>query len=198
MDMGHVGKLCYLMLPVILGGIFNMVLVKLPILESLKTPMDRHLVLADGKRLWGDNKTWKGFWGMMALTSLFMAIFHGLYLHSDWARSVSLIQYSQFPHLGYSLFWGAVWGFGYVLFELPNSFIKRRIDINPGKQGRGLTGKMFTIIDQADSVIGCSLFMLLFYRPSWTDLIVIILLATGFHYVINILLYLVGLKKQAG
>jgi len=29
---------------------------------------------------------------------------------------------------------GFALGFAYVLFELPNSFIKRRLDIAPGKQ----------------------------------------------------------------
>lgn len=198
MDLAHVGKLCYLMLPVILGGIFNMVLVKLPVLEGLKTPMDRGRIMADGRRLWGDNKTWKGFLGMIVLTAFFMACFHMLYRSSDWARSVSLIPYGSFPNLGYSLFWGAVWGFGYVLFELPNSYVKRRINIDPGKKGGGVAGKVFTVVDQADSVIGCVIFLMLFYRPTLIDALVIVVLATLFHYVINILLYLVGLKKQAG
>ncbi len=198
MELGHIGKLSYLMLPVILAGIFNMVLVKMPILDTLKTPMDRGLVLPDGKRLWGDNKTWKGFLGMIVLTSFWMIIFDMIYHQSSWAKEVSLIPYSEFHFPFSAWFYGALWGLGYVLFELPNSYIKRRIDIHPGKQGSGLIGKLFTVIDQSDSVVGCVLFMLVFYVPSLIDAIMIIVLATAFHYVINILLFYVGLKKQAG
>ena len=192
------GKLCYLMLPVILAGIFNMVFVKLPVLDSLKIPMDGGKILSDGKRLWGDHKTWKGFFGMIVLTALFMFMFDVLYRHVEWARTLSLIPYGEFPNPVFSFIWGAIWGFGYVFFELPNSYIKRRIDISPGKQGSGIIGKVFTVIDQTDSVIGCVIFMMVFYVPAFKDAIAIIILATLFHYIINILLYLVGLKKQAG
>lgn len=198
MDSGHIGKLVYLMLPVILAGIFNMVLVKLPVLENFKTPMDRGKVLPDGKRLFGDHKTWKGFWGMVVLTSLFMGLFGIIYDHFIWAKNVSLVPYDEFSFPFNAWFYGAVWGFGYVLFELPNSYIKRRIDIQPGKQGSGAIGKMFTVVDQADSVFGCLIFMLPFYVPSLRDAILMLVMATVFHYILNILLYLVGLKKQAG
>ena len=47
----------------------------------------------------------------------------------------------------------AVLGLGYVLGELPNSFAKRRVKIQPGKTIGGVLGALFFVLDQADSVI---------------------------------------------
>lgn len=198
MSLFYVFKLFYLILPIILGGVFNMILVKLPLLESLKTPMDRGLVLKDGKRLFGDNKTWKGFAGMIIVTSIWMGIFGILYEHFSWARELSIIPYGEFEIPLNEWFYGAFWGLGYVLFELPNSYIKRRFEIAPGEQAKGLWGFFFGFLDQSDSVIGCLIFMLVFFVPTPLEALVLFILGTGFHYFVNLLLYLVGLKSQAG
>ena len=52
---------------VIIAGVLNMIFVKLPIFSGLSKTIDRGRCLSDGKRLFGDNKTWKGFLGMVAL-----------------------------------------------------------------------------------------------------------------------------------
>ena len=194
--MSNIGELIYLVLPVIVGGILNMVFVKAPFLDNLKTPMDNGRILRDGKRLLGDNKTWKGFWGMIILTSLSMLLFQTLAIGFDWANELSLFPFRNwfFPIDG--LLYGAIWGFAYVLAELPNSYIKRRIDIAPGTNSTGFKGKLFLLIDQADSVIGCVLFMPLFFTPTFIDAIAVIVIATALHLMINFLLYLVGLKNQ--
>lgn len=198
MDLEHVFKLFYLILPIMMGGIFNMILIKIPVLEGLKTPMDKGKILSDGKRVFGDNKTWKGFFGMIVTTAIWMAVFGMFYDNFAWAGQWSLIPFDKFHFPLNEWFYGAFWGLGYVLFELPNSYIKRRIDISPGEQGKGLSGYFFTFFDQSDSVIGCMLFMLVFFIPTPMEAVIIFLLGTGFHYAVNILLYLVGLKSQAG
>ena len=174
-----------------------MVFVRLPVLDFMKRPMDRGLVCRDGKRLFGANKTWKGFFGMIFLTALWMWIF-GL-IDSTFSRvhGISLFRYEDFSTAEEWLY-GAIWGFGYVLFELPNSFIKRRIGIPPGKNRAGLMGNLFKFIDQADSVLGCMILMLIFYVPSISDAAAIFIIGVAIHYLINILLYMAGLKQQAG
>ena len=194
--MNHIGELLYLVLPVVVAGILNMVFVKAPFLESLKIPMDKGRKLNDGNRLFGENKTWKGFLGMIVLTAFVMLFFQWLALSFEWANSVSLFPYRdwQFPLEG--AFYGSIMGLAYVLAELPNSYIKRRIDISPGTNASGLKGKVFLIVDQADSVFGCVLFMPIFYVPSILDAVTIVVLATCLHLLVNFLLYLVGLKNQ--
>ncbi len=187
----------YTLLPVVMAGICNMILVKLPVLGFLKTPMDNEAVCADGKRLFGANKTWKGFWGMVFFTGFWMWVFGTLDNTFSWAQGLSLIDYHHFSAVQ-ELFYGFLWGLGYVLFELPNSYVKRRIDIPPGENRTGFTGHLFKFIDQADSVLGCMIFMLFFYIPTPLEAAALFVAGVIIHYLINILLFLVGLKNQAG
>jgi len=166
-----VGRIYWLMLPAILGGICNMVWMKLPVLKSLQKPMDRGKKLKDGRRVFGDNKTWKGFLGMIVFTAAFAGLF------------------GVFPLWG-----GALLGFAYVLAELPNSFIKRRMGVTPGKSG----GFVQTFFDQTDSVIGYVLFLPIVYPATWQEIAGILVLAPITHYIANVLLYFAGLKKQKG
>ena len=195
--MSSIVRITYTLLPVILAGICNMVLVKLPILSCLSRPMDGGAVRPDGKRLLGANKTWKGFWGMVFFTGFWMWIFGVLDNTFSWAEGLSLITYHEFS-AAQEWFYGCLWGLGYVLFELPNSYAKRRIDIPPGENKAGFTGNLFKFIDQADSVLGCMVFMLFFYIPGPADAAAIFVIGVAIHYLINILLFLIGLKKQAG
>ena len=190
-------KVVYTISPIILAGISNMIFVKAPFLNGLRKPMDRGVVLWDQKRLFGDNKTWKGFLGMIVLTGFWMWILGQLDAHFKWARDLNLIDLSRFSHIEQWLY-GGLWGLGYVLFELPNSFIKRRIDIPPGKNVSGMVGHFFKFIDQADSVLGCLIFMLFFFKPTLEQAFLIFAVGVAIHFAVNIALYLVGLKNQPG
>jgi CDP-diglyceride synthetase len=191
-------RIPFLLLPVILAGISNMVFVKLPVLGFLRKPMDGGKVLKDGGRLFGDNKTWKGFLGMIVLTSLWMGVVGLLCRSLDWADRASLVRYREFVFPYSEWFYGALWGLGYVLFELPNSFMKRRLRIEPGKNKEGRLKFLFMFIDQADSAVGIVVFLFLFRRPSLLEVVLIFVIGSGLHYVINVLLYLARLKKQMG
>ena len=59
-----VAQLAYLCVLMMFVGVIHMVLIKLPVLNSLLAPVDAGITLKDGKRLFGDNKTWKGFISM--------------------------------------------------------------------------------------------------------------------------------------
>ena len=54
-------KMYVTMFPVILAGILNMLFVKTSLYLRLRRPMDGGRTLWDGRRLFGDNKTWAGF-----------------------------------------------------------------------------------------------------------------------------------------
>ncbi len=175
-----------------------MIFVKLNILNFLKRPIDNNYILKDGERLLGANKTWKGFLGMVFLTAFFMWLIVFLVRHNIINQSYLLYNYKTFGFLFAELFYGAFWGTGYVLFELPNSFIKRRLQIPAGENVAGFKGLFFKFLDQADSVVGCIIFMFLFYRPDWRTIFLIFILGAIVHYIINLFLFLVRLKKQAG
>lgn len=191
-------QLTYFLLPVILGGICNMLYLRLPWVQRWNAPMDGGRLDRDGKRLLGDHKTWQGFFGMIVLTALWMTFFVFIDSRFDWAHRLAVVNYRPWRFPLQALMNGGLLGFGYVLLELPNSYIKRRIDIAPGKNARGGIGLLFLFLDQADSVAGCLLLMLVFFRPRPAEVLTIFIIGVGIHYIVNILLYMVGLKKQAG
>jgi CDP-diglyceride synthetase len=185
------------MSPLIFAGVANMIWVKSPLFNSLKLPIDGGCNYKDGKRLFGDNKTWKGFFGMTVLTTLFTLPFALFERYSQSAQWHSLLDYGSrsWPYGG--LLMGSMLGLAYVVAELPNSFIKRRLDIGPGENARGLFGIVFTVVDQADSVFGVALTIILMTPITLMQVFIFIVVGTTAHLLINILLYAVGLKKQA-
>jgi CDP-diglyceride synthetase len=195
--MSSLATLCLILLPVVLGGVLNMVWVKLPLMKALKIPIDAGKTMKDGHRLFGDNKTWKGFIGMILFTSLSAGFLLTVFGSAYDNLTIGIVPYGA-DFLGASYVYGAILGLFYVLFELPNSYIKRRINIQPGTNGSGIAGKLFTVVDQADSVIGCAVALLLFSRINLIDFWALIIIGTVAHYVINILLYFGRLKSQAG
>jgi hypothetical protein len=196
--MSPLSVLLFTLAPIILAGISNMVLIKLPVAQGLHRPMDGGRKLADGKRLLGDHKTWKGFWGMVVMGAWWLGLTGLVVRLAPSLGNYSLIAFDEFTSLLSPWLFGGLWGLAYVLAELPNSYVKRRINIDPGEQGSGRLGFTFAFIDQADSVLGCLLVMPLFSRITWLDAVALFLLATALHYVFNILLFYAGLKGNRG
>lgn len=183
--------LCAL-LPVIPGGIVNMMFVKLPLLKSWSAPMDSGLVLKDGERLFGKNKTWKGLAGMVVFTAL-CAVALRIYPKAGRAFQPEF----DLAAIARYAFYGALLGAAYILAELPNSFFKRRLDVPPGGNIGGIAGLLLTILDQADSVIGGAIVIACFTQVTVAQFWLLVLVASAVHYAINVLLYLVRLKGQA-
>lgn len=132
----------YLQVPVVVGGILHMVVVKRNYLSSLVIPIH--------KGLFGANKTWRGMVVVPALTAfgglcmwplewLMMQVF-GVSLLSQW--NLALL--------------GLIAGIGYVLAELPNSFFKRRIGIQAGEVPEDKK-YWFIALDQLDSAFGVAI-----------------------------------------
>ena len=193
----YVASLFYLMLPIVLAGVCNMVYVKLPVHHFLRAPIDGGRVLKDGKRLFGDNKTWKGFLGMVAFGAFWFSLQAALFPAFPWARRLSLVPFGSLPWPFLPPLCGCLWGLGYVLFELPNSFMKRRLGIQPGTNLKGPKGLLFSVIDQADSVIGCFAALYVFYRYDPLTGLFLLFIGVAVHYTVNVGLYFAKLKKQA-
>jgi CDP-diglyceride synthetase len=196
--MSTLPQLLFLIAILVCAGAMNMVFVKAPLLSSLSRPMDRGIRFRDGKRFLGDNKTWKGFVGMIAITAICLAATGWLATNFPIFQQLSLIPFHEFESPLNAWFFGALWGLAYVLAELPNSFLKRRIDIAPGENARGVKGFFFLVLDQADSVIGCVVVLPLFSSITWLDAIVLIVLGSLIHYLTNLGLFAARLKQQAG
>lgn len=184
------------LMSMILTGVLNMIFCKLPVLSSLRRPIDAGKVLPDGKRVFGDNKTWKGFIGYMLLGTL-MSLIWGFCCKASPALAGH--NYFYFEHsntIQYNLLIGLLLGTAYALFELPNSFLKRRIGIVPGKTMKGWQKAFFVFLDQADSIFGCVLVLCIFHPlPVWFYFVFVFVGAVT-HIIFNMLLYCANLRKN--
>jgi hypothetical protein len=91
---------------------------------------------------------------------------------------------------------GLAVGFAYVLAELPNSYLKRRLGVPPGASPEH--GRLwFRLCDQIDSVIGCGLIYAWLLDVPMVVLAVCALLAPAIHLVTNLSLHAVGLRREA-
>ncbi len=181
--------------PTILAGIFNMIWVKLPVLNALKKPVDGGHTLGDGRRIFGDNKTWKGIAGYLILNALF-AVLWGLLCSQTDLNRLNLFYISHGNTVPYNLLIGVLLGLGYSLFELPNSFLKRRLDIEPGKTVKGFWKVFFILLDQADSIFGVALVVWLFYDIGILLYLGFVALGAITHLLLNMLLYFAHLRKN--
>lgn len=165
-----------LIFPLVIAGFLHMFLVKKNLLFFLNKPISMHL--------FGKNKTYRGFIAMPVLTYI------GL-LCSQWIPffKVQNLTHVQLLNLGLWL------GLFYALFELPNSWMKRRLNIEPGKTP-DKNKLLFIFIDQADSVAGCLCVYVFFMDLSLMTLGLVILLGPSLHLLVNYLLYMCKLRKE--
>lgn len=176
----HILTALYLSLPLVLSGILHMAVVKFDLLSALKKPLSAPL--------FGANKTLRG-----------LILFPILTVGTTWLvaffepRESSLLlvrlRDGSPTVLGFAL------GLAYVLAELPNSYIKRRLAVKPGMLP-DRNRLVFAMFDQADSAFGCAIaYLLLRPVPTWT-LVCIVLLGPTVHLVVNVSLYCVGLRER--
>ena len=183
------------LVPTIFAGILVMLWCKLPVLKPIAKPIDMGRNFVDGKRIFGDNKTWKGLLGYVLFNVIF-AVIWGLI-----CKNTSLGQYNFFYQqhentLTFNLMIGVILGLGYSLFELPNSFLKRRLDITPGKTVTGFKKVFFVFLDQADSVFGVALAVWLFFPLGIVLYLAYVFVGAATHLLLNMMLYFMHLRKN--
>lgn len=145
-----------------------------------------------GKRIFGDGKSWAGFFGG-ALTGVLIGI-----LQMGIAQLIGLSNYGGFGEtFGRSVGVLFCLAFGALLGDLCGAFIKRRMGLEKGAKA--------PILDQYDFFVGAMLLTALFfpdyiyntYIEGWhiAALIFIIVLTYVIHRVTNIIGYKLGVKN---
>lgn len=183
------------LLSAILAGVMNSIFCHTSLLKVLKIPMDGGKSLGDGNRIFGDNKTWKGFIGYIVLNAVF-AVITGYIFKLTGIESYSFFYVNNANTPLFNLGAGALVGFFYALFELPNSFLKRRLGIVPGKTINGFKKWFFVFLDQADSIFGICLVIWFFYPLGIGLYLLYVLVGAGTHIILNMLLYFAGVRKN--
>jgi len=147
--MNELLKVSWLLSPLLVGLAFHGLCIKFNWLGSLGYPLDNGRTFR-GKRIFGDNKTWRGIVAVGLGTAAGFG-FQAAFLHSLIKdRKFELVQYSS----GRAIVLGFAVGVAAMLSELPNSFIKRQAGVAPGAAGMGVAGLLFYFLDQIDLLIG--------------------------------------------
>lgn len=190
-----VGNIYITMMPLIFAGIFNMIFTKTNLYKKNKFPIDFGRNFVDGKRLFGDNKTYIGFVSMIMFCLIFQVIWGIICCKFEFENFNELyLIYSNTIH--FNILVGLLFGFTYMICELPNSFIKRRINIVPGKTDKGLKGVIFFVIDQIDSLIGVFFVLMLLNGMSFSRYLLYLLVGAVTHILINLLLYGLRIRRN--
>jgi hypothetical protein len=184
----------WLALPVICGGLLHVAAMKLGVFSPLaRVPIDGGLTFR-GRRVLGDNKTLRGALFIIAATAACAAAQRSLELHAGWARDLSLIVHDV-PN---AAAWGALLGTGYLLGELPNSFLKRQLDIAPGGAGGGWLGPLFWVMDQVDSLAGVLIVMPILWTPPIAVVLMLVGVTLTVHPAVALIMVMLGLKQRVG
>jgi CDP-diacylglycerol--serine O-phosphatidyltransferase len=177
--MSHAITALWLMLPTVVSGVVHMVVVTRDWLPWARRPI--------AVRLFGANKTWRGFIVMplvTALATLLLAL-----VEPDTALLTVRLG------AGSPLLLGFVVGLGYVVAELPNSWMKRRMGIAPGALP-GRRAALFAFIDQADSALGCAIACALLRRMPLMTFVLFVAIGPAVKVSVLHALYLARLRKR--
>lgn len=179
----------------IIAGVINSAFCKSKLFPTLQKPIDCKKNFVDNKRIFGDHKTWKGFLGYIILNVILSVIIGLIYKLTNISHLSFAYQFHE-NTIPFNALFGFLTGLAWALFELPNSFIKRRIGIKPGKNPEGWKRIFFIIFDQADSIFGICLVLCLFYPMSAGLYFFYVFVGSATHIIFNMLLYFVGLRKN--
>lgn len=191
--MDDLGRSLWLALPVILGGLTHVLVIRAGLLPRLAIPLDGGVTLR-GRRLFGDNKTVRGALVMIAATSAWTAVQWLLHRSGAAPWSWHPIDLARVP------FWqvGPLMGAGYILGELPNSALKRQLDIAPGAAAGGALRLLFWILDQVDSFAGVVALLCLVWVPPLAVVLWLTAICLVVHPAVAGIMMLLGLKSRVG
>lgn len=145
-----------------------------PVLFGGGRPVDFGRKFVDGKPIFGQNKTIRGF-----IAGLLIGTLVG-WAQETLAPNIGLEKGSVL--LGLCLSLGALFG------DLIGSFVKRRLDLKPGAS--------FPVSDQIDFVLLALLFSLPVKPPTFLYAVLIIALTLPIHLLANVIAYLIRVKKR--
>ncbi len=142
-----------------------------PVLAGGGKRMDFGKNFVDGKRIFGNNKTFRGF-------------FFG------WAVGigVGLVEGLVFGFQSFPVLFSLLVPLGALLGDLTGAFIKRRLGIAPGG--------LLPVVDQIDFVVGAILFSIPLGLISWELAVTVMLITPPIHLFTNFLAYKLKLKNN--
>lgn len=169
-------NLIWLALGLFLAGTLEAFLWKAPWFQIFNQPIQENW--------FGANKKWRGLISLPLTHTLSVFLFQLLEKPLLTQLPTDIILFSNFNALEYGLFVGFIFN----LSELPNSFIKRRLQIPPGDE----SNPIFYVVDHIDSTYG-ALILWYFYFHFPVHLILTGLIVTPLLF-----MGATSLRKQLG
>lgn len=146
-------------------------------------PIDFHKSFR-GKRILGNNKTFRGF--IAGIVGSILIVYLQIFLYSQFSlvrNNLSLNYETINPIL-----LGFLAGFGALFGDSIKSFFKRQIDVKPGKS--------WIPFDQIDYIIGGILFTSFYIQLSFPEYILLFFIWFLLHPLTTVLGYLLHLKNE--
>ena len=142
-----------------------------------------------GRRLLGDNKTIRGFAVMVPAAAIALPIVAVVF---EQAGPVAVWPLSarEYAALGA---WCAV---GFMAGELPNSFVNRRLGVEPGAAAPGRAGAWQLAADRLDSGLGLLVAASLVVEVPWLTWLIVLAIGPLFHWGFSVALFRLGLKPR--
>jgi hypothetical protein len=187
----------WLAAPVVGAAVVHMVVVKRGLLHSWAVPLDGGRTVR-GAPVFGANKTWRGVAVMIGLSAV-LGLVQGAAL-GPWAAAAGIAVADRLSAAAggtapaHAVAAGLL-GLAYVLGELPNSFLKRRLAIAPGARPAGARGALFAALDHLDSVAAGLLAAVLVLGAGWDVFGAGLVLLGGVHLAVATALHAAGIKR---
>jgi len=173
-----------------LAGLAHSAWLRAAMSRRLFIPLDGGLHVR-GRRVFGENKTVRGFVSMVPAASASFALCFAVARQLGFAQALWPLGMSDYAILG-------AWaGLGFMLGELPNSFVKRQLDVAPGQAPTGRVGAVVSFfVDRTDSIIGMLIALSIATPTPWMTWVYALLIGPGIHLAFSILLYRIGVKAR--
>lgn len=183
----------WLLLPLLGGALLHGLCMKYGWLAWLARPIDGGRAL--GKRpLFGHSKTWRGPATVAAGASVVWVLQRHVLHELDAVAAIELVDFAALP----GWWFGAALGAVAELAELPNSFVKRRLGIEPGQTARGRVGGLvFYLWDQLDLLVGYWLVLSLVVPATPLRVLVSVAAVGAIHPLLTLAGYLLGMRPSA-
>lgn len=182
----------FLVAAFMLAGVWQTAWLAVPISQRFAIPLDGGRTFR-GRRIFGANKTLRGFVIMVPATGVSFAVLAGLLegapsgLTGLWPGSSA-----DYGLLG---MWA---GFGFMLGELPNSFVKRQLGIAPGHAANAVfTRPLFGVLDRIDSILGMLLALAIVAPAPWLTWAYVAIVGPLLHASFSMVLFQLGGKARA-
>jgi len=142
-----------------------------------------------GRRLLGDNKTIRGFVVMIPAAAIALPVVALAFEHVA-AASIWPLSPGGYAALGA---WCAT---GFMVGELPNSFVKRRLGVAPGAAASGPGVAWQLAFDRLDSGLGLLAAASLVVDVPWTTWLIVLAVGPLFHWGFSVAMFRLGLKPR--